>query len=65
MTNCLCLRCDYNWESRIDPQDIKKCPSCTSRIWFKAKVEPRTETPEETNKREIEEGCNENPPENS
>ena len=55
MTECLCLRCNYNWESHIDPQDIKKCPNCTSRVWRVAKAEPRTETPEETNKREIEE----------
>lgn len=44
----------YTWHSRVE--DPKKCPHCTSVLWKKAKVEPKTETPEETNKREIGEG---------
>lgn len=41
----------YTWDSRVE--DPRKCPHCTSILWKEAKPEPRTESPEEQNKREI------------
>lgn len=29
-----CLRCGYEWESRLpEPQVPRACPQCTSRRW--------------------------------
>lgn len=54
MTNHTCLRCSHTWFPRIQGRPVS-CPQCKSRLWDVPRVEKRTETPEETNKKGIEE----------
>lgn len=54
MTNVTCKRCDYSWLPRIEPSKIKCCAHCKSRLWDVPRPSPRTESPEEENRRELE-----------
>jgi len=35
-----CLKCEYEWKSRIDP--VTSCPRCKSYLWNKPKVRTNT-----------------------
>jgi predicted Zn-ribbon and HTH transcriptional regulator len=41
MSNKICLKCGYGWDSRKD--NPKSCPDCKSRRWYEPK---RESTPE-------------------
>ena len=32
---CKCKRCGYDWESRINPEQVRQCPRCKSPVWNK------------------------------
>ena len=34
MTQLKCLRCNYEWESRLlEPENVRACPHCKSPVW--------------------------------
>ena len=33
MTNYKCMRCNYEWESRLKNRKPKTCPKCKSYFW--------------------------------
>lgn len=31
----ICVKCNYSWIPKKNPEEIKECPNCKSRKWRK------------------------------